>query len=245
MLFAAEGKAGFDEGWEAYKNGDYESAYAEWRPLAEHGDKVAQHYLGGLYYQGKGVSQSDEKAAYWTLKAANQGYAYSQLQMGGLYLAGRGVEKDEKKAFEWTRKAAMQGYPKAILELGKYHHDGIGVEQDRDEAFYWLLEASKRGETEANHLIGFMFESGYEHGAESSASNARSFYIMAALAGYAPAQYRLGRLYFKGDKIEQDFHEAAKWLEKAAAQEYEPAKPLLKRVYREGLLPQLEEEKEG
>ena len=44
--------AGFDEGWAAYSRGDYKTALREWRPLAEQGDAVAQHYLGVTYDTG-------------------------------------------------------------------------------------------------------------------------------------------------------------------------------------------------
>ena len=48
--------AGFDEGLAAYERGDYETAYHEFRPLAEQGDAEAQNGLGVMYDTGQGVT---------------------------------------------------------------------------------------------------------------------------------------------------------------------------------------------
>ena len=42
--------AGFDEGFAAYKRGDYETAHREFLKAAEQGDARAQYNLGVMYY---------------------------------------------------------------------------------------------------------------------------------------------------------------------------------------------------
>ena len=80
VLFGSAGmswSADFQKGLTAYKSGDYATAIREWTTLAKQGDASAQHNLGQLYYQGKGVPQDDKTAAKWFRLAAKQGDAIS------------------------------------------------------------------------------------------------------------------------------------------------------------------------
>ncbi len=45
-------RADFEAGWRAYEQGDFGTALAAWRPLAEAGDVRAQFNIGTLYDQG-------------------------------------------------------------------------------------------------------------------------------------------------------------------------------------------------
>ena len=70
--------ADFDDGLRAAQNGDFETAYKEWQPLAEQGHANAQFALGYMYFIGDGVPQDDEQAIYWHKKAAEQGHIGAQ-----------------------------------------------------------------------------------------------------------------------------------------------------------------------
>jgi hypothetical protein len=52
---ALPAQAGYEEGFAAYKRGDYVTALKEWRPLANAGNPIAQVALGGMYTNGHGV----------------------------------------------------------------------------------------------------------------------------------------------------------------------------------------------
>jgi len=72
--------AGLEEGFAAYKRGDYATALKEFRALASEGDAVAtvaQANLGMMYENGHGVTQDYKEAANWYRKAAEQGCARS------------------------------------------------------------------------------------------------------------------------------------------------------------------------
>jgi len=56
----------------------------------------------------------------------------------------------------------------------------------------------------------------------------------AAARGSASAQYGLGRMYYKGDGVEQSYSQAAAWLEKAAGQGNASAQVLLSYLYATG-----------
>ncbi len=47
----------YEEGLEAYRRGDYETALKEFRPLAEQGFASSQFNLGLMYARGQGVAQ--------------------------------------------------------------------------------------------------------------------------------------------------------------------------------------------
>ena len=51
--------------WDAYDRGAYETAFHEWRHMAEQGDAQAQGNLGMLYAQGQGVPQDYIQAHMW------------------------------------------------------------------------------------------------------------------------------------------------------------------------------------
>jgi TPR repeat protein len=55
----------FEDGQEAYKSGDYETALKLWRPLAEKGFANALQNLGIMYAWGTGVPQDYVQAHMW------------------------------------------------------------------------------------------------------------------------------------------------------------------------------------
>lgn len=97
--------AGVDEGLVAHKKGDYQTALKEIRPLAEEGNRSAQHILAVMYYKGDGVKQDNITAFKWFEKAAKQGHAIAQFNLGQMYYRGRGVRQSLEKAKEWLGKA--------------------------------------------------------------------------------------------------------------------------------------------
>ena len=68
--------------FDAYKRGDYATAFKEYRQLAEQGDAAAQFMLGWMYEKGEGVEQDNAKAVQWYRLAAKQGDAAAQYNLG-------------------------------------------------------------------------------------------------------------------------------------------------------------------
>ena len=97
--------ADFNDGWVASEEGDYKTAFNEWKPLAEQGDTDAQHNLGWMYGNGKGVLKDDKQAVKWYQKAADQGNASAQYNLGFMYADSTVVLKDLSKAKYWIKKA--------------------------------------------------------------------------------------------------------------------------------------------
>src|SRR5215213_4248142 len=69
-------------GVEAWQRGDYASAVANWRPLAEAGDTDAQFNLGQAYKLGRGVRADRAEAQSGLGRAANRGHIDAQTSRG-------------------------------------------------------------------------------------------------------------------------------------------------------------------
>ena len=63
----------YNAGLDAYDAGDYATALAEWRPLADRGVAAAQFNIGLMYANGRGVPQDYAEAEQWYRRAAEQG----------------------------------------------------------------------------------------------------------------------------------------------------------------------------
>jgi hypothetical protein len=137
FAFAAAAWAGIDEGVAAYDEGDYTTAMAELRPLADAGDARAQFYLGEIYEGGLGVAQNDAKALEWYRRAAEQGLAKAQYHLGLLYEIGGNVPRDYATAAAWHRRAAEQDYSPAQSSLARLYLSGLGTEPDLVQAHVW------------------------------------------------------------------------------------------------------------
>ena len=96
-------------GAEAFERSDYATALRELRPLAEHGDGLAQSMLGWMYEWGEGVPKDYVQARLWYEKAAAQGSPDAQFTLGQLYAKGQGVTQNHVQAHMWYNLAAANG----------------------------------------------------------------------------------------------------------------------------------------
>lgn len=101
--------ASLENGLQAYKTGDYETALKELEPLARRGHVKAQYSLGQIYYARKGELQDPKEAIKWFTKAAEQKDAFSQFTLGQMYAQENRIYKDYLQAFAWYTLALSQG----------------------------------------------------------------------------------------------------------------------------------------
>ncbi len=116
-------QSGYDKGASAYKRGDFDSALAVFRPLAENGDAKAQSILGLMYSYGEGVPVDYRESARWYRRAAEQSSSVAQYNLGMFYLEGKGVSQNTDKAIKWLTKSADGGHFRARSELAKLGAD--------------------------------------------------------------------------------------------------------------------------
>jgi len=190
------------------------SAHERLLQLAESGDAKAQHRLGIMYQNGRGVPQSYEEAAKWYRKAAEQGLPDAMNSLASRYLKGGGVPKDQQKALALYKKASELGDIDAPFNIGIIYAQGFGVETDNEEALRWYKLASKRGHVAANHNAGIFYRDGT--GTPQDIEKALQFFRQAAEKNFISSQRQLGHMYINGDGVEKDLIEAGRWYQMAA-----------------------------
>jgi uncharacterized protein len=146
-----------EDGRDALKRKDYDTAYNLLLPLAEKGNAEAQFELGTLYRK---TEEGSKEIVKWYRLAAEQGHASSQYWLATLYFYGLGVLKDYKEALRLYRLSAEQGYSKAQLILGHKYKLGEGVLQDYKKSIKWYRLAAEQGNVTAQRFLGRMYGNG-------------------------------------------------------------------------------------
>jgi hypothetical protein len=142
--------AGLEDAKAAYDRGDYETAFNEFKALAEEGNIESQYNVGMMYYNGRGVFYKDyNEALKWFRKAAEKEFPRAQYSLGVMYMKGEGVPKDNAEAVKWYRKAADQELADAQYNLGMMYGLGQGVSKDLVQAHMWFDLAAEQGDSEA------------------------------------------------------------------------------------------------
>lgn len=146
-LVPARGITGeFERGLDAAAVGNFDTALALWRPLAEAGHVDAQFNLGLMYDNGVGVPQNLERAARWYRAAAEAGDRTAQAFLAEMYANGQGVGQSDAQAAEWYEKAALNCETRAQYNLGIMYASGRGVPLNDVYAIAWLSVAEGSGQ---------------------------------------------------------------------------------------------------
>lgn len=138
---AAPAHADVKDGVDAWQRGDYQTAVAEWRPLAIAGDADAQFNLGQAYKLGRGVPTDLVQAEAWYRRAAKQGHLQAEDNLGlVLFTANR-----RQEAMPFIINSAARGEPRAQYVLGTAHFNGDLAPQDLARAYALTKRASDAG----------------------------------------------------------------------------------------------------
>ena len=118
------------DAYNAYINGDFDTALKLITPLAERGDAEAQFVLGYMYETGHVAPQNSTEAAKWFRKAADNDDTIAQISLGRLYEKGKGVPQDYVEAKVLYTKAAAKGSARGHFRLAGLYRFGLGMPQD-------------------------------------------------------------------------------------------------------------------
>jgi TPR repeat protein len=161
-LFRASAAKGCPDGEfqlaEAYNTGwgDVEPKPAEavkwYKKAIAHKSTDALTALAMLYTDGRGVPQSDKKAAELFQQAAQRGDATAQYNLARCYLKGKGVPKDPNQGFSWCKKSAEK-FSLADELMGRMYEKGWGVTADKDQAIAWYTKAAASGDQKAKERL--------------------------------------------------------------------------------------------
>ena len=89
------------------------------------------------------------------------------------------------------------------------YRDGIEVEQNDVKALRWFLEAAEGGNMLGQYAAGIAFYRGKSSSPEPQA--ARHYFVEAALKGHATAPLHVGRLFYAGEGVTQNYARAYFW----------------------------------
>jgi len=160
---------------------------------AKSGDADSQFNLGWRYRKGDGVTQDDREAAYWYLKAANQGHPMALNNLGMFYMNGLGdCGPDMDEAYRYYKAAADKGHKLAMNNLAGCYATGSGVDQDLRKAFELCLLAAELGDDDSQAKIGLHYLKG--DGVPQNYEIGVLWLKKAAAQGYEPAINMLNTL---------------------------------------------------
>lgn len=154
-------RADYQEGLDAYSEGDYGRAMKEWRSVTD-GDAgeaiptvyAEAHYaVAKLYWEGQGVPRDYYKAYDWLVRAAELDHAGAQAKLGYMFTDGLAVSQDYEEALRWFEKAAKNGDIDGMYNLGIFYLYGWGVEADRTMAKQYLAAAAALGDPDSEAAL--------------------------------------------------------------------------------------------
>ena len=118
----------FDDGVNAYNNGNKQKAVKLWEKACEGGHMEGCFNSGILYSTGDGVKQNKQKAVEFYEKACDAGKIDGCYNVGNIYFKGDGVKRNLQKAKKFYKKACDAGDTEGCAENSILEMSGI-VEQ--------------------------------------------------------------------------------------------------------------------
>ncbi|MDH2998852.1 hypothetical protein A1D22_03145 [Pasteurellaceae bacterium LFhippo2] len=208
---------------------DYVKAREWFEKAALQNDVQAQQNLGILYRYGLGGEENWIQAEKWLKLAAEQGNAPAQRKLAELYTEKgyMSLYNLEKSAY-WYQKAAEQGDEESLPYLAFFYLRGKGVDKDPNKAVQILLKFADRENPAIELLLADAFS--------QSNQPERAVYWLEKSAehGLSESQVLLGRLYFYGHIVPEDYKKAKEWFELAMQQNNMEAASMLSIMYLEG-----------
>ncbi len=176
----------------AYNSQDYETAYKNYKPLADFGLPEAQLALGQMYLYGKGPDYNPKAA----LKLFEKSYTQKKTDVAADYITRAkrevGVKNlksgaDMQGGLALLREAAKQGDAQAIYELGTAYKKGTGVRPDIRMAIQYYQLAAEKNYPRACLELGKIYEKG--NGVSRDLKKARNYYELAQQGGIDSQKY--------------------------------------------------------
>lgn len=202
---------------------------------AEAGNPYFEFLYAVLLEEGKVVTQDYNKAADFSLRAANKHYSPAMFQLGRFYFHGIGIRQSDEKAVEWFEKADQAGDMDATLALGECYMLGHGVAKvDERKAVTYYAKAAAKGNRDAMRKLGSAYFTA--HGIDKSAERAFFWYKKCADLGDATAQFNVGTYFWKGTGTKPHIPSALRYFKLSAENGDADAAYILGQVYLHGHL---------
>lgn len=183
-------------------------------PSSQARSNLARIYLEGLIEDGP-----HDDFVKITNAAANQGNPSAQTLLGVLFFTGMGVPQNYFEGARWYRKAAEQDSEFAKVLLGFAYRLGKGVTKDDSQAAMLFEGPAKTGYANAAYELGIMNRKG--EGVETNLESAVHWFTLVIRKNRsgpirAKAEYKLSKMYDRGQGVMQDTAETERLLRSAA-----------------------------
>jgi len=180
----------------AYRDGEYGKARRYFEKESEDGNLVADWYLGHIYRLGRGVTQDNAKAYSYYSRVADR--------------------FDDDERHEMRLRICVD----ALVRIADYHRTGdeaAGIPRDYARAIRIYRLATTYGHPSAQYALGLMSLRG--QGMKQNPGQGLKWLLAAARKRYAPAEAKLGDIYWDGEMVNGDRTRAVMWyiLAKATA----------------------------
>ena len=183
----------------------------------------AMYSIGKIYRYGNNYYGKDiNKAITWYEKAASLGNKAAVESLADIYNGSYVNEefKDADKCIEWAEKAISLGSVNYCDRLVSYYdNDPVAcnaknltkVVQDIEKI---AVQGDKDAKRQAMLYLGHIYSVG-GNGVAKNPEKALAWYEKAANLGYTDALDRLGRIYMKGDLVQENYFKAIEYFEKS------------------------------
>ncbi len=189
------------------------------------------HNLARCYETGNGLAADPVKARSWYGRAAALGYSKSGCALGNMMVAGSGGPRDVAGGMALCRRAAEAGNADAQTDLGNFLIRGVAGKPDAVEARKWYALAAAQGQASAQLVLGQIYWNG--DGTPADRDAAVKWWKLAWDGGRKDAAGLIVDDLFARMITERDgkkqvdrayLPDTLLWLERAAAEDPDPAK---------------------
>ena len=125
-----------------YKKNDYVTALNKFEKLSDLGDAKSQHNLAVMYYKGQGITQSFNRAYYWSIMSMLNGQKKAEILMKNSQKKVSDLNKEiQSEVKDNLEKAINEGKVYAVIPLAKWHLT-FPKKPDYNNSYLWLSVAS-------------------------------------------------------------------------------------------------------
>ncbi|MCC5868879.1 MAG: sel1 repeat family protein [Gammaproteobacteria bacterium] len=198
---------------------DWDAARAAFHEAADAGSPTAMAHLGWIYEKGHGVAADGDEAAAWYGHAARAGAYDYAMKLGWMYLGGQNVAQDRARAEAWFEFGVDAGHtPTQVAWASVLISDALGGRSPERvfEARTLLESALNEGYGLASFFLARLYMEGIG-GHPVDLQQAAKYTRIGAADGHAQMQGWLAVMYLRGQGVEADVVQAAKWANLAAA----------------------------
>lgn len=239
---AAQYQLGHAYAWGEGAMRDNVEAVKWYKLSAEQNYVKAQEALGYCYMVAKGVAKDEREALKWYEKAAAQGSESAKKSILRYYLDIS--NRDKPGALRWLAIAADEGNADAMYYLAERYYRGKGTPKDPLAALKLLDSAKRKDHWRARSLFNEIakcekdalqqFQEWCKAQEKISIDNTNLTSSMRILQS-PDEQFELGKRYFEGNGVQQNYENAAQLFRLAANDDHTEAQYMLGVCYCYGL----------